>query len=475
MADKSAIEWTDTTWNPVVGCSIKSPGCKNCYAQRMAWRLSHNPATPHYAGTAEMTKAGPVFTGKLALAPDHIFTAPLRWKRTRKIFVNSMGDLFHEDVPDEWIDRVFAVMALCPQHTFQVLTKRAERMQRYSCDTNTPHRIARAIDMIQSTQASAPESILPILGYPGYFVSSHGFVYSERRGRRRRLKPDIGEQGHLRVPLYCGDKIYDRLFVHRLVLEAFVGPPPSPVSQGRHRDQNPTNNALANLRWGDQEANWDDSKRHGTYRRYSKLTPDQAAEIKRCFAAGELAAALGRAFDISDTQARNIGTGKQWAVAFPIEWPLPQIWLGVSTERQQEADERIPLLLQTPAVVRFISAEPLLGPIDLERGGFTFLRPIKSPSGTKWPGLNWIICGGESGPGARAMRVDWAADIIGQCQDAGVSVFCKQLGSNPRIVGERIGDTGFIATPKLRLVDRAGGDPEEWPKALRVRQFPATA
>jgi hypothetical protein len=140
MADKSAIEWTDATWNPVVGCSIVSPGCTNCYAMKMAARIEKMASSPmaahvnvqtHYAGTTQRSKAGAVWTGKVARAPEHILTQPLKWKRPRKIFVNSMGDLFHESIPDEWIDRVFAVMALAPQHTFQVLTKRAERMRSY--------------------------------------------------------------------------------------------------------------------------------------------------------------------------------------------------------------------------------------------------------------------------------------------------------------------------------------------------------
>src|SRR6266576_2703177 len=130
MAENSKIEWTDATWNPIVGCSIVSPGCTNCYAMRMAARLQ-GMGVPQYASLTRGSKAGVVWTGEVALAPDHIMQAPLGWKKPKRIFVNSMGDLFHESIPDEWIDRVFAVMALCPQHVFQVLTKRAERMQKY--------------------------------------------------------------------------------------------------------------------------------------------------------------------------------------------------------------------------------------------------------------------------------------------------------------------------------------------------------
>ena len=131
MADNTGIEWTDATWNPIVGCSIVSPGCTNCYAMKMAARIEKMQPESHYAGTTKRVNGNAVWTGKVALAPDHILTAPLRWKKPRRIFVNSMGDLFHESIPDEWIDKVFAVMALCPQHTFQVLTKRSKRMREH--------------------------------------------------------------------------------------------------------------------------------------------------------------------------------------------------------------------------------------------------------------------------------------------------------------------------------------------------------
>ena len=121
MSDKTAIQWTDATWNPVSGCSKVSPGCKNCYAERDWGRLSKNPQLKNYFGRP--------FT-EVRCHPERL-DQPLRWKKSRRIFVNSMSDLFHEDVPGEFIDRVFAVMALAPRHTFQVLTKRPERMLGY--------------------------------------------------------------------------------------------------------------------------------------------------------------------------------------------------------------------------------------------------------------------------------------------------------------------------------------------------------
>lgn len=130
----SKIEWTGKTWNPLAGCSKISSGCKNCYAIRMAHRLAANPLTPQYQGLTVIEGGKPNWSGEVRIDEEKL-TEPLRWKKPQRVFVNSMSDLFHESVPDEWIDRIFAVMALCPQHTFQVLTKRAERMAEYWAET----------------------------------------------------------------------------------------------------------------------------------------------------------------------------------------------------------------------------------------------------------------------------------------------------------------------------------------------------
>lgn len=137
MSDKSAIEWTEATWNPLAGCSLVSPGCKNCYAMGVANRLLDKPGT-HYEGTTQRVNGKAVWTGKVNKAPDAVLMQPLKWKRPRMVFVNSMSDLFHEDVPDAWIDEIFAVMLACPHHTFQILTKRPERMMEY-CNTLGKH------------------------------------------------------------------------------------------------------------------------------------------------------------------------------------------------------------------------------------------------------------------------------------------------------------------------------------------------
>lgn len=274
---RTSIEWCTDTWNPIRGCSRKSRGCEECYAEAIAARFSgHGQA---YDGLAKMTPAGPRWTGEIRLIPETLYL-PLRWKKPRRVFVNSMSDLFHEGLPDEAIDRIFAVMALAPRHTYQVLTKRPERMQQY--------------------------------------LSS---------GNRRALVQEAVE--HIR--------------------------PSRPPQHWYH-------------------------------------IADAALSVN--------------------------------------PWPLKNVWLGVSVENQAAADERIPLLLQTPAAVRFVSVEPLLGHVDLAEGGHGPLFVTDLPDGRR-TGLHWVICGGESGPRARPMDPSWARSMRDQCTAAGVSFFMKQ-GSGAR-------------------------------------------
>jgi protein gp37 len=173
-------------------------------------------------------------------------------------------------------------------------------------------------------------------------------------------------------------------------------------------------------------------------------------------------------------------------------WPLPNVWMGVSCEDQQRADERLPILAQVPAAVRFVSYEPALGPLDLRIDHSATTRPLgllTCPKCGGWGGqltslypdvngheqvvgckhcksdgcaIDWLIIGGESGPGARPFDVEWARSVIGQCKDAGVSVFCKQFGANP-----------FADGKALRLADRKGGSPEEWPAGDFPREWPS--
>jgi protein gp37 len=173
-------------------------------------------------------------------------------------------------------------------------------------------------------------------------------------------------------------------------------------------------------------------------------------------------------------------------------WPLPNVWLGTSVEDRKRTHERIPHLLACPAVVRFLSAEPLLGDIDLlqDNGldGWDYLRgwrPDVEPEGANTSRIDWVIVGGESGGGARPFNVEWARSIVRQCRAAGVPVFIKQFGANvvdqcedctpdytgwPSAGGPINWDTGDI-----KLKDHKGGDMSEWPMDLRVREMPATA
>lgn len=484
MGDKSKIEWTATrdqdgnvvsdgaTWNPIRGCTRVSEGCGSargggCYAERIAARFS-GPGMP-FEGFAVNTPAGPRWTGKVALIPEKLGD-PLRWRKPRFVFANSMSDLFHEGLTNEEIAAVFGVMAACPQHHFQVLTKRPERMLewfRQPC-------IAEKVDMFRHVAMAGrieeyftPERIESVAGWPGYWITSKGRVLSDHKGERRELKPMPGEQGHARVMLYRGEGETSRPLIHHLVLSAFDGPRRDDA-QGCHITGDATNNALWNLRWGSQSENWIDRKRHGNRRSYSKLCKEQVASLRQLASEGMNAAELGRRFGISDTQARNIITEKQWAPEYGFEWPLPSVWLGVSCEDQATADERIPLLLRCPAAVRWVSAEPLLGPIDLARylprveliyagkevryrvpvnddivtrqlpkmraqnpDNLYTTRPEREGDSMMHPApfLDWVVAGGESGPGARPCHPHWARSIRDQCVAAEVKFFWKQWGS----------------------------------------------
>jgi protein gp37 len=243
VADRSRIEWTDRTWNPVMGCTKVSPGCEHCYAEAIAHR---------FAGSAVFPRGFAV-----TLHPERV-SAPLRWRRPCRVFVNSMSDLFHPQVPEAFLVEVFAVMAATPGHTYQVLTKRPGRLR-------------------------------ALLHSPGF----------------------------------------------------------------------------------------------------------RSAVLAR---------------------AQTVDPDRRWP-----GWPVPNVWLGVSVEDDQRAGLRIPVLLNAPAAVRFVSCEPLLGPVWLRR------RWLTTPTGTG--GIDWVIVGGESGPGARPMHPAWARSLREQCYAAGVAFFFKQWGA----------------------------------------------
>jgi protein gp37 len=273
MADNSKIEWTEATWNPVTGCTKVSPGCDNCYAETFAERFRGVPQHHFEQGF------------DVVLRPERL-DQPLRWKRPRRVFTNSMSDLFHDAVPDDFIAKMFAVMAAAPQHTFQVLTKRHGRMR----------------------------------------------------------------------TLLSSDDFREQVFL------------------------------ASNLPHGDV-----------------------------------------------------LGDG----------WPLRNVWLGVSVESQKWADIRIPALLETTAAVRWLSCEPLLGPLDLSEWldhapwHYTDFGVVCSCGAAMAgdercaaPSLEWIVVGGESGPGARPMHPDWARSLRDHCQDSEVPYFFKQFGQHAPVVDQ---------------------------------------
>ena len=345
---KTKIEWADESWNPLRGCSRVSEGCTNCYAETLASRFSG----PGQWAEGFATRSPARWTGKVSLVESKL-TDPLHWRKPRRVFVNSMSDLFHEKADPLWIKAVFGVMLRCPQHTFLVLTKRPKLMRGFM-------REAHPADCLASMAVTNPET----------------------------CKRPIG-----RV---------------------------------------------------------------------------EAAEI------GE-------------------------------NWPPKNVQLGVSVEDQATADARIPILLSTPAAVRFVSAEPLLGPVELRAyvphdfNGEPHCPwcedcvPHCPGGGDRWratrldnhgPFLDQVIVGGESGPGARPCEVDWIRSTVRQCKATAVPCFVKQAGAHviDRGVGKQRPDghcwppTSSIRldpeTPGRILLEHAkGGDPAEWPEDLRVRDL----
>lgn len=357
------IAWCDRTWNPVTGCTKVSAGCKHCYAEVMAKRTFGRLYDLVHDGYKE--GGGKFYRTRrftdVQCHPDRL-NAPMRWRKPARVFVNSMSDLFHEDVPNAFIDQAFAVMSLSKRHTFQVLTKRPERMLAYFTK-------------------------------PGSMCSREADV----------------------------------------------------------------NCAI-----------------------WSQLGTKRGSTIEH---------------------------GGEWRCG----WPLSNVWLGVSVEDQATADARIPLLLQTPASVRFVSYEPAVGLVDFGRAGalpvFRYAdAPIEIVDGltqrvigvdpalsgtwgkhdaTPHPWIDWLIVGGESGPKARPCYVAWIRSVVAQCKAAGVACFVKQLGAaSIACDADSVRDDVWRAMEAddidaaesfplcVRYTDRKGGDPAEWPEDLRVREMP---
>lgn len=284
------IGWCDRTWNPVTGCTKLSPGCAHCYAEVFAHRLQAM-GQPRYANGFKVT------------LHEDVLDEPLKWKKPHRIFVCSMADLFHEDVPYPFIDKVFARMMLTPHHTYQILTKRPQRMLAYMTATDRP--VVWSDGGIAPRPATTPTTVL-------------------------RATQDCYERHDLK-----GD-----------------------------------------YPWGDD-----------------------------------------------------------------MQWPLPNIWAGTSVESQEYA-LRLDLLVRVPAAVRFVSAEPLLGPLDLSRhlcwADLDAVPVALRQRGAMAPmalanGVNWVITGCESGPKRRHSDIAWFRDLRDLCKAAGTSYFLKQMEVNGRL------------------------------------------
>lgn len=450
----TAIEWTDYSANPLRAvtrdgqtgwaCVKVSPGCANCYAEAINLRFgTKQPFTAKGMEDVRVVLDEQRLAAMLAAKPRGSFRAP---DGRPKVFIGDMTDVCGAWVPDETLDRLFAVFALRPDIDWQVLTKRPERMAEYLNSDRRPHAIAKAADTIEVELAidALQEEVRDVPGFPGYRVSNMGLVF----GPRVRLEPQAGKQGHARVTLYLeGNK--HRVLVHRLVLSVFDRPP-QPGEQACHKNGDPSCNAMPNLSWGSQSTNWADRRRHGEHRSYSKLTPDGVAAVRAALLDDTPAERIAVSAGVSATQIRNIARGDQWSTGSPIPWPIPGVWLGTSCEDQRRADERIPHLLRCPAAVRFLSCEPLLGAIRLAAD---FGPKVIGESTIFHPRINWVVVGGESGHKPRPCNVDWIRGVVRQCAEARVPCFVKQ-DSGPRAgMQRRIPDDLWV---------------KEWPHGSKV-------
>ncbi len=438
MATNTSIEWTHRpgsvgkTWNVVTGCDRVSIGCDHCYAMTLAKRLK-GMGSAKYQNDGDPRTSGPGFG--VTVHPDAL-NEPLRWRKPATVFVNSMSDLFHAKVPREFVARVFAVMAATPQHTYQCLTKRPERMQRMLADPSFRFEVVRAMDGLAVDRDHDPiERWAAIPGFDDYDASSHGRV----RGQSGVLSTcENSRTGRETVTLWNGGNP-KTLYVHRLVLMAHR-PTTDDTLEACHRNGDKRDNRLANLRWDTRSANQLEKSRHGSAGGPRKLTLGQVAQIRSARKAGETQQVIADRYEISRSLVSMVESGKVWAEP-DMPWPLANVWLGTSVE-SDDYTRRADALRNTPAAVRFISAEPLLGPL---------------PS-LDLTGIDWLIAGGESGPGARPLELDWIRDLIDRCRDAGTAPFVKQLGS-------------LNAHGK----DKKGGDWSVWPDDLRVREYPTTS
>jgi protein gp37 len=342
-------------------------------------------------------------------------------------------------VPDEFIAQVFAVMAASPRHTYQCLTKRHARMRALLRSPSFKHQVAQAIDALRvDMEYSANEVWRPIPQFEQYEASTDGRI----RRDGKLLSPIMNPQtGRYTVSLWRNN-VPKTMTVHRLVLLAHDPDGQFDGAEVRHRNGKKIDNRRVNLRWGTRSENQLEKVRHGARGGPQRITAEAAQRIRVARAEGRTQQAIADEFGISRPLVSMIESGKVWAEP-DLTWPLRNVHLGVSAETQKWAVTRTKALADTPAAVRFLSLEPLLAPIDLDTV----------------PGIDkvdWVIIGGESGTGARPCELGWIETLVEQCDDLGIAVFVKQLGS---VLARQTGAGG------------KGGDPERWPRRF-PREFP---
>lgn len=479
MSTTTAIGWTEKTWNPVVGCTRVSAGCDHCYAVRQTFRLGTMGQENYRDLTMLNGKGDRHFNGTVRCLPERLGD-PLHWRKPCRIFVNSMSDLFHERVPFDFIDKVFAVMALCPQHEFQLLSKRPDVMATY-LSTNPLDRLVALLHNVRHEQGTDTDF--------------------ERALRDRLRRNDLADCETPRPGRQARGRLLQGSRNQRVPQGQGGIQNPRRISVGDGDDQQTQNRdggasdcmdlfqQIDSTRVNDKPQRRSKGQKQAGQFGIGNISGTKATCIE-CSSSASVASGggttsqdasfrSGRPGDAPTKGLRTDGEGHCRPIQYDEEgdishmlpsnleayltWPLPGVWLGVSCEDQATANERMPILLQCPAAVRFVSLEPLLGPINLERielgtsdfdavpdGPLAEVKKItftmdglRGAPKTGIPGLSWVIVGGESGPKARPCELAWIESIVKQCKSAGVPCFVKQdRGPRPGMQG-RLSDAAW--------------------------------
>jgi protein gp37 len=479
---KTNIEWTDKVWNCVRGCSRVSEGCRNCYAERIAARFSKPIGSPFHE-IAVVTRNGPRWTGKVELIESKL-SEPLHWKKPQRVFVNSMSDLFHEALPDDAIDRVFAVMALCPHITFQILTKRPERMREWLSRINAEYSIQTSmvppvkikcwplpnvwLGVSVEDQATAEARIPLLLQTPAAirFVSAEPLLspvdlskWLKSYDRSRTSFPgSYGDRGifdrrsrsNLETPqIDSGEPtgnpaVLERSRPHNPGREIEIGRLPNCDVFGRTEA---TQNIRSQSRMDGECAAGHPTALAGepqewTARRYS---PDQS----------------GMPNSIGECSSRNPNPRQEEESSVGGSQLFGQDEFSASDAGSRTSGENIPI--ENCSNVRDKTRNSLGDHPSQELGA---------------SGLNWVICGGESGPGARPPHPDWFRQVRDQCIAADVAFFFKQYGEfqfrevYPVAIS---GGVGFPEVIALRVGKKKAGallDGREWKEFPSVYPVP---